>query len=637
MSPEPEQKLEPHGRSFFKGSIPPHWIRMALLVVVYSVSSLVSCVLSFELRFDFDVPEQWKDARIGSLLWFLPTKIFFLQLMGQFRGLLSYFRIPDLIRLVVALGLSSGMLLLANYSFIAEHRVPRGVILADFVISVILLAGFRVGLRMYREKHLTFSKGSKRRVRRVAILGAGDVGSTVAADMLARSTLAMKPVLFLDDNPRKWEIDIHGVPVLGSPDRLAVFKEKYDLHTVIIAMPTASQKRIKELIALSKECGLEPELVPTLDDITSGRVKASRVRPVEIEDLLGREPVALDSSAIRELILGKHVLVTGAGGSIGSELCRQIMRHSPGRLVLVEQCEVQLFEVEQMLISEGGGSVICPEIGDVLDGSRMRSLLETHRPELVLHAAAHKHVSLMERQPSEAIKNNIMGTALMADIARETGVKNFVLISTDKAINPTSVMGTTKRVSELILQASQQIPGHTTRFSAVRFGNVLGSSGSVIPIFRKQIAAGGPVKVTHPEVTRYFMTIREAAGLVLQCAVQSQGGEIFVLEMGQSVKIVDLARQMIELSGYTPDVDIAVEFIGLRPGEKLYEELQHTGEEYAPTAHPGIRRFVATPPTAESAQAMRRELAALVAKGADTQELKRALKRFVPEYTPYWD
>ena len=622
---------------FIVRALHSHWMRVAVLMGVYTAFSLVSCVLSFQVRFDFDVPSQWRLAQLSALVWFLPTKIFFLQLFGQFRGLLSYFRIPDLIRMVVSLGLSSGMLLLANYSFSTEYRVPRGVILMDFVLSVLLLGGFRVCLRIYREKYATPEKRARRVVKRAAVLGAGDVGSTVVADMLARSSLGLKPILFLDDNPRKWNIDIHGVPVLGAPDRLAALKIKYDLQAVIIAMPTASQKRIKELVELSKQCGLEAELVPTLDDITSGRVRASRVRPVEIEDLLGREPVALDSNAIRDLIKGRHVMVTGAGGSIGSELCRQILRHGPGRLILVEQCEVQLFEVEQQLTAEGGGGLIVPEIADVLDAGRMRGLLESHRPELLFHAAAHKHVPMMERQPAEAIKNNALGTGLLVDLAREAKVKNFVLISTDKAINPTSVMGTTKRVAELILQAGQQVSGNTTRFAAVRFGNVLGSSGSVIPIFKKQIAAGGPVKVTHPEVTRYFMTIREAAGLVLQCAALSEGGEIFVREMGQSVKIVDLARQMIELSGYTPGVDIEIEFAGLRPGEKLYEELQHMGEEYTPTAHPGIRRFVASPPSAQFAQGMRKELSDLVVKGADKQTLRAALKRFVPEYTPYMD
>jgi FlaA1/EpsC-like NDP-sugar epimerase len=355
---------------------------------------------------------------------------------------------------------------------------------------------------------------------------------------------------------------------------------------------------------------------------------------VEVQDLLGRQRIELETDTIRELVRDRVVLVTGAGGSIGSELCRQIASHQPRKLLLLDRSEPHVFEIEQELIGQGSGKDLEPLVTDILDPRRMEQIFSTLQPQVVFHAAAHKHVPLMERQPAEAIKNNAFGTAGLADLCLKHGVERFVLISTDKAINPTSVMGATKRLAELYLQSLNAAFPERTRFIAVRFGNVLGSSGSVIPIFQKQIAQGGPVRVTHPEMTRYFMTIPEAAMLVLQSATQGRGGEIFVLDMGNPIRIVDLARQMIELSGLKPEEDIQIQFSGVRPGEKLFEELTYQGEEFIPTIHPKIHRFVSRPPELSEVRRLFRELAR-DANRASPDDFRRRLQQALPEYRAF--
>ena len=379
---------------------------------------------------------------------------------------------------------------------------------------------------------------------------------------------------------------------------------------------------------------MQCKTIPSLDQLALGQVRVSELRNVEVQDLLGRERVELETENIRLVLRDRVVLVTGAGGSIGSELCRQIATYQPERLLLVDRSEPQVFEIEQELIRLGHGRRIVPLVGDIVDRDRMKEILSSFRPQVIFHAAAHKHVPMMEHQPGEAIKNNSLGTAQLADLALEFGVDRFILISSDKAINPTSAMGATKRLAEMYIQALCAAHPGQTKFMAVRFGNVLGSSGSVIPVFRRQIAEGGPVKVTHPEMTRYFMTIPEASMLVLQSAMQGTGGEIFVLDMGKPVRIVDLARQMIELSGLKPDEDIQIEFIGTRPGEKLFEELTHTGENFVPTTHPKICRFVSPP--AELAR-MRETLERLRGHLHHTRanQLKLLLREAVTDYAPY--
>ena len=431
------------------------------------------------------------------------------------------------------------------------------------------LSSVRLAFRIIRERYLSPQGRSHRHARRVGIIGAGDVGASLARELTVKRGLGLHPVAFFDDDRSKWHSRVHDIPVVGAPEALLDHKLNLQLEEVIIAMPSAPAKRIGEIVQLLQRSHLKFETVPSLDQLATGKVKVSQLRSVEIQDLLGREPVTLETQNILLILKGRVVMVTGAGGSIGSELCRQIASFNPQRLLLVDQSEVQMFQIEQELIDQGYGVIVLPLVADILDAARMHYIFRRFKPEVIFHAAAHKHVPMMESQPSEAIKNNTLGTAQLAEMALEYEADRFVLISTDKAINPTNVMGATKRMAEMFVQALHASQPGRTKLMAVRFGNVLGSSGSVIPIFNRQIAAGGPVKVTHPEVTRYFMTIPEAAGLVLQSAAQGVGGEIFVLDMGKPVKIIDLARQLIELSGLKPDEDIEIEFVGLRPGEKL--------------------------------------------------------------------
>ncbi len=608
--------------------------RIGFLLIIYSISSVISIYLAYQLRFDFVVPKIFWDTFFKNLIWIIPLKLLLLYAFGQFGGLLGYFRLPDVARVFASM-LFSSIILLIIWLFTKNSVVmPRGAILGDFIFSLILICGFRILLRVLREQYLEGNISKNVHIRRVAIIGAGDVGSTIASDFLARRGLGIQPVVFLDDDETKWKKHIHGITVYGNPDDLEVVKRKYEIDEVILAAPSASAKRIKDLIQMANALGLKADIVPSLAELTTGKVRANRVRPIEIEDLLGRKPVELDTDNISGLIKDKIVLVTGAGGSIGSELCRQIAHNNPKRLILVEQSEYQLFQIEQQLHEEGFGSVVLPLVGDITDEERMRYIIEKFSPEIFFHAAAHKHVHMLERQPGEAIKNNSVGSALIATLASEYNAECFVFISTDKAINPTNVMGASKRLAEMFIQAKHFDASNNTRFMAVRFGNVLGSSGSVVPIFKRQISQGGPVRVTHPEVSRYFMTIPEAVGLVLQCATQGEGGEIFVLDMEEPIKIVELARQMIELSGFRPDIDIEIEFIGLKPGEKLFEELQHVSEKMDNTQHSRIFRFISEPKTLDEINKYLDELKACY-NTTSNERLKNLLKKFVPEYAPH--
>ena len=625
------------------------WTQRALFFfVVYGSLAALSLWFAYELRFQggpvLGGAEQAKiDAFLDhqrplALLWVVPAKFLLLGLFGQFRGVFYYFRLHDALRMAGALLLATAiMLLLPNLGgggAESPFGLPRGVTLVDFNLSLLLFVGFRVSIRTLRER-FSGQAPAGGAVERIVIVGAGRSGEQLAAELRARRGHGLEPVCFVDDDEAKHGLDIHGLPVVGSPDRLPQLVEKFGVTEVILALPSNTAKRIREISALATRSGLRVLVVPSMEDLAGGRIRASDLRPVSVEDLLGRKPAELDDAAIAAMIAGRTVLVTGAGGSIGLEICRQVAARNPGRLLLLDQCEVLLYQAEQELISAGAGALITPLVGDVTDEARLREIFVRFRPTLVLHAAAHKHVPLMESQPGEALKNNVLGTALLARIASEHDVEQFVLISSDKAVNPTNVMGASKRLSELVIQGLQARPGNRTRFVAVRFGNVLASSGSVIPIFRKQIAEGGPVTVTHPDVKRYFMTIPEAVGLVLQSAAQGEGGDILVLEMGEPLKIVDVARQLIELSGFRPDIDIEIKIVGLRPGEKLVEELQHQGEQYRTTAHPRIFRFVAAAPDHAAVGGLLDRVRELIPQ--ERAACKRGLRDLVPEYVPYVD
>ena len=610
-------------------------IRFLALLSLYSLVSLAALVAAYLFRFDGNVPSEYMVQLLRFMVWVVFFQTCVLATTGQASVLPTYFSLVDLRVLFFSNALSCSILFVV--SSLLGFGIPRGVMMLDMVLLTGGLATARAALRYWGERRHSnqiadnFGNGV---VRPTAIVGAGDAGAAIARELLNKPALRLKPVVFFDDDPLKWHQRLHGIPVAGKPELLREIKWQSQLRKIIVAMPSASPSRLGEIARMAAEVGIPSDTVPALDQLVDGRVKIAQLRPVQIEDLLRRSPVVLDLAGIRSVIFDQIIVVTGAGGSIGSELCRQILNHAPRSLILIDRCEVQLFQIEQELIERGARGVIVSLVADVVDTARIREIFQRHRPNTLFHAAAHKHVPMMESQPGEAVRNNTLGTANLARLAHENGVGRFVLISTDKAINPTNVMGATKRLAEIFLQAFSAVNPNPTRFMAVRFGNVLGSSGSVVPIFQKQIAAGGPITVTHPEVTRYFMTIPEAVGLVLQVGAIGQGGEIFVLDMGEPVKIVDLATQMIELSGYRVGEDIEIQFSGLRPGEKLFEEISHQQERLTETEHPKILRFVCHPPDLSQVEEFLSRLQ-LKLNNAEPSEIKRSIQEFVPEYRAY--
>ncbi len=607
-------------------------LRVSMLLGVYTGTIVFTLWLSYQLRFDFDIPPGFADVLPLSLGWIAILKISCLFGFGQFQTSLSYFSTPDLRRIVGVCALGSFVMLLVHLVFGLAVAPPRGVILTDGVLSCAVLCAGRASLRLLRERFLAPHTRPSGQVRRIGIVGAGDAGAALARELMTNRWLGLQPIAFFDDFRRPGSL-LHGIPIWGTPEELAGPKIGLKIDEIIIALPSAAATRLREVVRILQKAKLPFRTVPSMTELAIGTVDVSQLRAVQIEDLLGREVVKIDTDHIRGMIEGRTVMVTGAGGSIGSELCRQIACFDPTVLLLVERSEASLFPIEQELIERGYHHAVVPLVADVTDVASMTAIFARYRPSSVFHAAAHKHVPMMEAQPAEAIRNNVLGTARMAELACAFGVDRFLLVSTDKAVNPTSVMGATKRLAEITVQAMHARSRGATRFMAVRFGNVLGSSGSVVPTFTRQIAAGGPVKVTHPEITRFFMTIPEAVSLVLQCASRAAGGEIFVLDMGESVKIVDLARQMIELSGLMPGRDIRIEFTGLRPGEKLYEELSHRDENVTGTDHERIRRLHCEPAPFRAVEVILQTLASAI-ESATPDELKLLLRELIPEYTP---
>ena len=614
--------------------------RHALVLGAYVVLLASSVWLAYQLRFDFFVSGEGREMvflrEIPSVVaWVLPVKLAVLLFFRQFSGLLSYFGTPDLYRVMRAVLTSSAIVGLVRIQFPEMPVPPRGVILIDFILSSVFLAGFRIGCRAIRENWTPVGvPGQSSAAYRIAIIGAGDVGASLAKELLRKRGLGRTPVAFFDDDRGKLNQRIHDIPVVGAIAALPDSRDRLAIEEVIIAIPNAPAKRIAEIVRMLQSRHIKFVTVPSLDQMATGKVRVSQIRQVEIEDLLRREPIELNIAEIQDMVTGRVILVTGAGGSIGRELCRQIVSLNPEKLLMVDQSEFLLFEIEQELLERGFAGIVVPLVGSILDEKRMREIVATFAPKIVFHAAALKHVPMLESQPQEAVKVNVLGTVRVARIAGEMNVERFVMISTDKAINPTSVMGATKRFAEMYIQSLNKSQEFPTNYMAVRFGNVLGSSGSVIPTFKRQILNGGPVKVTHADVTRYFMTIPEAVGLVLQCGSQGKGGEIFVLDMGEPVKIVDLARNLIELSGLRPDEDIEIEFVGLRPGEKLYEELQHSGENFLETNHNKILCFVCEGHELVELEEIRKNFEAKVSI-VEGGEIKKMLQKAVVEYKPY--
>jgi FlaA1/EpsC-like NDP-sugar epimerase len=505
---------------------------------------------------------------------------------------------------------------------------PQSTFLLDLGMTIAVICGARLIVRLYHEEMRPVILAGH---RPCLIVGAGDTGEALLREILRMPVERYRIVGFLDDDTTKHGARIHGVPIVGRIDDVRAVCKREQVEELLIAMPNAPQKKLRYIVEQLQGLNVRFRTIPAMEAVIEGRVTVSQIRDVDIKDLLGREQVKLDEARISENLRDQRVLVTGAGGSIGSEICRQVLRFKPARLVLVEQAENNLFEIDRELAALAPDVPRVGYVADICDARRIDGLFSTERPAVIFHAAAHKHVPLMESNVGEAIKNNILGTKTVADAAKRHGVSRFVMISTDKAVNPTSVMGCTKRVAEMYIQQLRQ--GAATQFMTVRFGNVLGSSGSVVPIFARQIAAGGPVTVTDPAMTRYFMTIPEATQLVLQAGVMGSDGDIFVLDMGEPVKIVDLAREMITLSGLRPGEDIEIVYTGVRPGEKLYEELSVLGEDMGPTQHEKIYVWRNRP---EDWARVNRAIGEIVAV-ADEQgeeQLKARLAEIVPEFTP---
>lgn len=517
-----------------------------------------------------------------------------------------------------------------QYPYLVHGVVPYGVIAIFFGLSFIGITGVRALRRMLAERASGLNHRATRERIPTMLVGAGQAGFIVVRELANHHDLGIAPVGFLDDDLLKVGTTVHGIPVLGTTADLGELCARIGARQILITIANAPGQDIRRIRKLCDEAGLPAKIIPGIYEIVGGTVNLSRIRDVAIEDLLGREPVCLDTDAIAKDVRGRTVLVTGAGGSIGSELCRQLCKFAPETLVLVERSENALFNIHRELLPLAGDVQLVAFVGDVGDATRMTTAFVEHSPAVVFHAAAHKHVPMMEWNPGEAVKNNVFGTRTIATLAHEHGVDAFVMISTDKAVNPSSVMGATKRVAELVIQSLAH--ASKTRFVTVRFGNVLGSAGSVIPIFKEQIEAGGPVMVTHPEMRRYFMTIPEACQLVLQAGSMGLGGEIFVLDMGEPVKIVDLARDLIALSGLREGDDIEIQFSGVRPGEKLFEELSTHEEQADKTRHPKI--FVGRVPK-QDPQRVESSLAALgdaVARTASPDAMRAALRAAVPEF-----
>jgi len=602
----------------------------SVLVFLFDLLAVaIAWVGGMWIRFNFELPGQYTQKLWLGLGVLLVIHAIACRWAGLYRGMWIFASLPDLKRVIRAVGVSAlALLLLLALDRTPGPEIPRSMLLLYPILLLIVMGGGRAAWRMWKEHSIYGSLRAEGKP--VVVVGAGTGGAMLVRE-LERSP-DWHVVALVDDNAAKWGLELHGHPVAGGIEQLPQVLQDYKAHHVILAMPSAAADALKRAADTAVRAGAHVFTVPGIEDLMSGKVAINAMRPVDIEDLLGREPVKIDSAHLKDMIGAKTVLITGAGGSIGSELCRQLARFAPARLVLFEASEFALYNIEQWFRVHKPETQIVPLAGDVKDAARLEEIFGIWKPQLVFHAAAYKHVPLMEVGNAwQAVRNNVLGTLLVAAHAQRFGAERFVLISTDKAVNPTNVMGATKRLAEMACEALHSAGTASTQIEMVRFGNVLGSTGSVIPKFAEQIARGGPVTVTHPEINRYFMSIPEAAQLVLQAAAMGNGGEVFVLDMGEPVKIVDLARNMIRLSGYTED-EIRIEFSGLRPGEKLYEELLADAEETRETPHPKLRIARSRPVNGTFLEELEQWLAQ---PGPVADEAVRmGLKRWVPEYEP---
>lgn len=586
----------------------------------------VSGIIAFLLRFDLSFPQREVAHLVYALPVWIAVKIIAFRIARLDRGWWRFVSLDDLPRLAMGnlLGSFLGTFVIL---WIAPRGFPRSIYVLDLLVCLVLTTGARLAAKSVVQASKFHTPDEK---KRTLVYGAGDAGVSLLAEIRHNSSLTYRVVGFIDDDAKKAELGVHGVKVLGDGERLAATARKHRVDIVLIAIPSASGEQMTRILRRCQEAGVSYKTVPGLGEIIKASNLSKQIRDVAVEDLLGRNPARLDEKEIAGKLEGKVILVTGAGGSIGSELCRQIASFRPKTIVGYEISENTLFHLNLEMKEHFPGVLFHPEIGSVQRPERLAEVLDHYHPSILYHAAAYKHVPMMEAHMFEAMENNVFGSYMTALAAAEHGVEDFVMISTDKAVRPTSIMGVTKRIAELAVNSLQN---GGTRFTSVRFGNVLGSNGSVIPLFKKQIAAGGPVKVTHPEMQRYFMTIPEASQLVLQTSTMGRGGEIFVLDMGEPVKITDLARNLILLSGLRPDEDIRIEFTGIRPGEKLYEELHTFEESTLPTRHEKVKIFTG-PSLGYGEMTGPIETLRRICAVRDVAQLILQLKEIVPEYNP---
>ena len=603
----------------------------------------LSIIISYLFRFEFSLSPFYIQQIKTVLLWIIPLKIIVFLFSGVYRGMWRYTSIRDFWLLARACLLST-LLILAVILYMGDFQgYSRAIFIIDGVLTFLLIGGKLMAIRSYfagyanpKTREGLFPKVT---YKKVLIIGAGAAGEKILREIIENYQLPYKVVGFIDDDPDKKGRSIHGIPVLGDVDNLPDILEKENVQEILIAIPSASGEQIRHVVEACQKCAVSYKIVPGIGDLIDGRVSVKALRDISYEDLLGRKPVQLDITGIRNYLDGKTVLITGCGGSIGSELCRQVIKYQPNSIILLDSSESNLFNIQMELQNEQYFHHCEAVLAHIQNRQLMNDIFKKYKPQVVFHAAAYKHVPMLEKNPWEAVFNNIVGSRMVMEMSLKHQVERFVLVSTDKAVRPTNVMGTSKRVTELIMQSLQ---GNGTRFMAVRFGNVVGSSGSVIPLFRRQIEQGGPVTVTHPEINRYFMTIPEASQMILQAGAMGEGGEIFVLRMGTPVKISDMARDLIRLSGKEPDVDIKIVFTGLREGEKLYEELITVGEDILPTGHEKVMVLRSNEHSSDvqfllkTKEKLNKAIDDLAkeAQSHDGKTIKKKLKEIVPEYTP---
>lgn len=613
--------------SFIEKNAPRN--RIALLVILDLLIITVSGFLALYIRFDFQFSKMemgYVDRELKYLPLNLMITLLLFVLFKLYRSVWRFASANEFLNVISACSAST-LIQIVIMSFM-KMRMPVSYYMMKYVILIVGVGSLRFAyriLRMLQEKRMGLRKDSR---KNTMVVGAGEAGAMIIKEFQNSRYLDQKVCCVIDDNEAKQGKYLRGVKIMGGRDDIRYLAHELQIDEIIVALPSASQSQVKEILQICQETGCELKVLPGLYQMINGEISVSKLRKVEIEDLLGREPIKLQVESVMGYVAGKVILVTGGGGSIGSELCRQIVAHKPKRLIIVDIYENNAYDIQQELKRKSPELDLVVLIASVRNTHRMNSIFETYRPDIVYHAAAHKHVPLMEDSPNEAIKNNVFGTYKTAKAADKYGVQRFVLISTDKAVNPTNIMGASKRICEMIIQ---MMNNHSrTDFVAVRFGNVLGSNGSVIPLFKKQIEQGGPVTVTHPEIIRYFMTIPEAVSLVLQAGALAKGGEIFVLDMGEPVKILDLAKNLIRLSGFKPFEDIPIEFTGLRPGEKLYEELLMSEEGLRETENKLIH---IGKPIEFDEERFRKELEELrKTADQDSEAIRQKVQEIVPTY-----